>query len=76
MDISKVKKFAVENGYVDVVKLPKWRGYDVYEPIMSKKENALVGPPLIILVNGEDIRMSTDEEAYQNLDETISEEDD
>ena len=67
--MSAVVKFAKEEGYDDVIYLNKWNGYDVYEPVFDGDEVAFVGPPLVILVKGETIRMSTVEEAYRQLDE-------
>lgn len=69
--------FAKKNGYDGVLPLGKWREYDCYEPIFdgaTEEEPAIVGPPLIILVNGNEIRMSTEEEAFQQMDETETDE--
>lgn len=63
-----VKEFAKEQGYDDALPLGKWRGYDAYEPVFEGGI-AYVGPPLMILVKGETIRMSTPEEGYQQIDE-------
>ena len=70
MDIGKVKQFAIKHGYKTVEKLAPWNGYEVYEPIMDEKETAFIGPPLLILVKGDTIRMSTEEEAFQQMDDT------
>lgn len=64
--------FAKEQGYDGATPLGKWREYDVYEPEFesaTEDEPALVGPPLLILVQGDQIRMSTVEEAFQQMDE-------
>jgi len=70
----KVKKeiiaFAKENGYDSALPLGKWKEYDAYEPIFdgtSEKKLAFVGPPLMILVKGKEIRMSTEEEAFEQI---------
>lgn len=65
--------FAKENGYDDVAPLGEWRGFDAYEPLFegSTADNpACVGPPLMILVKGDTIRMSTVEEAYAQIEES------
>lgn len=74
MQIEKVKAFAKKNGYETVEKLNNWNGYECYEPIMDSKKEAAIGPPLIILVKGESIRMSTPDEAYQQMDDSDDEE--
>lgn len=71
MKKEKIIKFAKDNGYDGVLPLGKWKEYDAYEPTFADtKEDSLsyVGPPLMILVKGEEIRMSTVEEAYEQID--------
>ena len=71
MNIKQVKAFAKEQGYKDVKYIDKWRGFDVYEPIYSDTEDiAYIGLPYVILVKGDNIRMSTEEEAFAFLDDT------
>lgn len=65
----KVTDFAVANGYEAVEKSKPWNGYECYEPIMFEDEIAFIGPPLVILVKGDEIRMSTPEEAFARIDE-------
>lgn len=69
----KIKQFAKEHGYVTVERLKDWNGYECYEPIMDRKEIAEIGPPLLILVKGDTIRMSTVEEAFQQMDDSDEE---
>lgn len=72
MSKEKILEFAKKNGYDDVEPLGKWREFDCYEPIFdgtSEEEPAIVGLPLIILVNGDEIRMSTEEEAFAQMEE-------
>lgn len=72
MSKDKIIEFAKKNGYDDVEPLGKWREFDCYEPIFdgtSEEEPAIVGLPLIILVNGDEIRMSTEEEAFAQMEE-------
>lgn len=73
MDISKVIDFAKSKGYetAKIGTLPKWHGYDAYEPIFDTKEMPCIGLPFMILVKGEAIRMSTPDEAMAYLDDTI-----
>lgn len=68
--------FAKKQGYDGAVPLGKWREYDAYEPTFkgtTEEAPAIVGPPLLILVKGEEIRMSTIEEAYAQIDEAEDE---
>jgi len=68
MDIKEVIKFAKDQGYETAEPLGTWQGYDVYEPIYSKDGVSYIGYPLMIMVKGDEIRMSTDEEALQQID--------
>lgn len=68
MTIETVKKFAKKQGYDSVKKGKPWNGFEVYEPLFSGKDTAFVGLPLVILVKGEKIRMSTADEALRILD--------
>lgn len=67
MSLEKVIEFAKKQGYESVEKLEKWKEYDVYEPIYKNDEVSIIGMPLLILVKGEEIRMSTVEEALEQL---------
>lgn len=76
MKKEKILQFAKENGYDDIIPLGKWREYDAYEPTFTGTEDeplSFVGPPLMILVKGEEIRMSTVEEAYEQIAEAEDE---
>lgn len=71
MSIEKIVAYAKTQGYIDAKYLHKWRDFDVYEPIYSKsEETAYIGLPLMILVKGDNIRMTTPDEAFKHLDET------
>ena len=70
MEIEKVKAFAKQQGYDDVVPLDKWHGHDVYEPVFNGDEVSIVGVPLLILVKNDMIRMSTVDEAFEQLNDT------
>ena len=77
MSNEKIVEFAKKNGYDNVLPLGPWREYECYEPTFdgaTEEEPAIVGPPLIILVKGDEIRMSTEEEAFQQMDETDTDE--
>ena len=73
MDNEKVISFAREKGYKTAKRLNTWNGYECYEPVMDEKETSMIGPPLLILVKGEKIRMSTVDEAFQQMDDTENE---
>ena len=60
-------QFAKQQGYDNVLYIGKWRGYDVYEPTFEGSGPHFVGPPLVILVRGRSIRMSTVEESYEQI---------
>lgn len=62
MDEMKIKQYAHDQGYDDIRKSPKhYKGNDVYIPKID--DGLFVGLPLVILVQGENIRMSTADEA-------------
>lgn len=69
MSKEKIVAYAKTQGYKDAKYLHKWRDFDVYEPIYSE-DIAYIGLPLMILVKGEEIRMTTPDEAFKHLDET------
>ena len=64
---AKVIEYAKSQGYETVKRLKNWRGYEVYEPIALKGEVSYTGLPLVILVKGTEIRMSTPEESLEQL---------
>jgi len=68
----KIVDFAVEAGYDNVLYSGEWRGYHVYEPVIEGSEIAYVGPPLVILVQDDSIRMSTEDEAFEYIDEAFA----
>ena len=66
-----IVKFAKSHGYETAEYLREWRGFRCYEPILSEGEMSFVGLPLLILEDCEgNIRMSTPEEAMQQIDES------
>lgn len=67
MKIEEIKAFAKKQGYDNVLYLEKWKGFDVYEPVFDGDEPSFVGVPLVILVKGDTVRMSTVEEAFEQL---------
>ena len=77
MDKERITAFARAQGYDGVLPLGTWRGYEVYEPTFAgvgMDDFLPVGPPFVILVQGETIRMSTEKEAFQRIDERADEE--
>ena len=72
MDKSKVLSFAKKEGYDDVRHIGEWREFDVWEPLVESSgedDFPCIGLPFLILVQGETIRMSTEEEAFQWIEE-------
>jgi len=70
MKIEEIIAFAGKQGYDGVRSLGKWKEYDAYEPTYdhaTKEEPAYVGLPLMILVKDDEIRMSTVEEALEQV---------
>lgn len=71
MEKSKIYEFAKEHGYETAEFLCEWRGFKCYEPIFSANRISFIGMPLLILEDKDGkLRMSTPEEAMQQLDET------
>jgi hypothetical protein len=68
MNINTVIDYAKGQGYDGAVYSGKWGEYTVYAPTLEDRKIAYVGMPLVILVRGEEIRMSTDEESLELLD--------
>jgi len=74
-DKTSVFLFAQQQGYADIKQLPNWNGYEAYEPVLQLDDVSDTGVPYVILVepaSGE-IRMSTEQEAFDNLDFMIRE---
>lgn len=64
----KIEEFAINNGYKTASFLCERNGYDCYEPIVDEDVISFVGLPLLILVDKQGhIRMSTPEEALQQI---------
>lgn len=65
-----IDNFAKSQGYETAEYLCEWRGFKCYEPVITDGETSFVGLPLLILEDNEgNIRMSTPEEAMQQIDE-------
>lgn len=63
-----VEEFAIDNGYdgakeTDVI----YNGYKVWEPTFKGSGTCFTGYPLVILVKGDDIRLSTEDESLEIL---------
>lgn len=66
-----IDKFAKTHGYETAEYLCEWRGFKCYEPIVTEGQISFVGLPLLILEDEKgNIRMSTSEEAMQQIDES------
>ena len=77
MTLKQVVSFARERGCETAEYQGQWRGYDVYDRVFEGEETVIVGLPYIILVKGDEIRMSTEDEAFQYIDEMeVDDEDD
>jgi hypothetical protein len=75
--MDKIQEFAQSQGYLKAVYMGKWRDYDVYDrvfeppPGIDEYAVSVSGPPLIILVSGDTIRMSTVDESYEALGKVV-----
>lgn len=58
-------EYAKSKGYNDIRKLESWKGYEIYEPILY--EDAIIGIPFVIMVKGNNIRMSTINETFEYM---------
>ena len=66
-----IDRFAKRQGYATAEYLGEWRGFKCYEPILAEGDMSFVGLPLLILEDGSgNVRMSTPEEAMQQIDES------
>lgn len=77
MTKEKIIAFAKSKGYDGAEYAGKWKGYEVYEPTIkgaTERDPAIVGIPLIILVKGDRIRLSTVDEAFEYMDSLEDEE--
>lgn len=64
MTLDKINEFAEAQGFERAVYLKEWQGYACYE-VVREDEASCMGLSPIILVKGEEIRMSTVEEAMR-----------
>lgn len=65
-----IDRFAKSQGYESAEYLCEWHGFRCYEPIVAEGKMSFVGLPLLILEdNAGNIRMSTHEEAIQQIEE-------
>jgi hypothetical protein len=72
MDKKKVLAFAKKQGYDDVRYIGKWREFEAWEPLVKgegEDDFPCIGLPLLVLVKGETIRMSTEDEAFAQMEE-------
>lgn len=70
MELKKVNAFAEKQGYDHAKFLCTWRGFRCYEPMMGSEGTNHLGLPLLILVDqAGKIRMSTPEEAMEQLND-------
>jgi hypothetical protein len=69
MNIVTINEFAKRQGFDGAVYIGTWKGYDVYEPTFKGEGQINIGPPLAILVKGDNIRLSSVEEAFEIIDE-------
>ena len=73
ISLSKIKQFAIEQGYKGAKYIGKWKNFLVYEPYTEYENKEFTGLPYAILIDeNNNIRMSTSEEAFEIMgDENI-----
>ena len=71
MKIESVISYAKQQGYDNALYLGKWKEYDAFEPVFDGADVSFVGLPFIILVKGDAVRMSTSEEALEQIQNTM-----
>ena len=75
-ELEQVIAFARSQGYYTAEYDRKWNGYYVYQPLFRAQlegKNLKLGPPFVILMKGDELRMSTVKEAFEFLDYVIRE---
>ncbi len=68
MKQERINAFAKEQGYSGAEYLCEWHGYSCYEPYFDSDDSTeiqYVGLPLVIMVKGNEIRMSTADECMK-----------
>lgn len=70
----RVLEYARECGYDTVSYKGVWNDYHVYEPDFYGIRTVCVGLPLSILVNDDEIRLTTADECFEVLDALTDEE--
>lgn len=69
MNEKRILEFAREHGYESAEYRREWKEYSCYEPVFSLEQPiSYIGLPLMILVKGDTIRMTTPEEALEMLE--------
>ena len=71
MNMETVISFAKQQGYDNALYLGKWKEYDAYEPVFDSADVSFVGLPFMILTKGDTVRMSTSEEAFEQIQDTV-----
>ena len=71
MKIEQVKEFAKQQGYDNALYLGKWKEYDAFEPVFDGADVSFVGLPFMILAKGDTVRMSTSDEAFEQIQDTV-----
>lgn len=67
MDREKIREFAKNHGYEDVIYEGEWRGCSVYGRVFKGEEPRCLGYPLKILVKDDEIRLSTTKETREYI---------
>ncbi len=66
MELERAIEYAKQQGYISAEYLCEWNGYSCYEPLFSAEEyDCPTGLPYVVMIKGNEIRMSTAEESLQ-----------
>ena len=69
---NRIKELCAERGYNSFNYLGQWNGFDVYEPDSDSDEGAgaipSTGLPFFFLAQGEEVRVTAPNEAFEILD--------
>lgn len=60
-------------GTTDAERAPDFNGYEVFKPVY--RQDVAIGLPLIVLKKGDEVRISTPDEAFAFLDANYADED-
>lgn len=73
MTIKDILAFGEKIGYNNLERGSDWRGFEVYQPVYPGKDIVYAGLPFVVLVKGDEIHLSTPEEALERVQDLPAE---